>query len=78
MFGETASASFSVTNPTRNLLELNPVLQSKKPATRQDYTPGVSQIFFQGGTKIIFKSHEVFLVLLAIDAGKMDIRSRIK
>jgi len=69
---------FFTENPTRTLLELNPVLQSKKPVTRQGYMPGVTQIFFQDGTAIIFKIHEIFFVLFAIDAGKMGIRSRIK
>jgi hypothetical protein len=59
----------------KTLLELNPVLQSKKPG----HTPGVTLIFFfQNSTAIISKSHEMFFVLFAIDVGKMSIRRKIK
>jgi hypothetical protein len=78
MLGETASAIFFTTNPTRTLLELNPVLQSKKPATSQGYMPCVTLILFQNSTAIITKSHEMFFVLFAIDVGKMSIRNKIK
>jgi hypothetical protein len=40
--------------------------------------PGVTQIFFQGGTAIIFKSHEMFFTLFATVVCKMGIRRKIK
>ena len=69
---------FFTTSPTRTVLELNPVLQSKKPATGQGNMTGVTQISFQGDMAIIFNNHGMFFVLFASDVGELGILTQNK